>query len=699
MNADNDCHQPVNHAAILLILSFLILPVYSNTFQASWHLDDYHSILQNPGIQIQNLSVGALWQAATADPWSNGNLFRPVAMVSFALNWFWHGNALPGYHAVNILIHILSSYLLFLTTRALFRTPRLEATDSATADFIAWTAVLLWALNPIQVQAVTYIVQRMASLAALFFILGLFLFLQGRLASSIWRRRLYFGGCGLAFLLALGSKENAIIMPVALLLMEILFFRRVAYKVPSIKTIAVSLLGILILLLLTIAVLHFSWGGTWHFLSDLYAKRSFSLMERLLTEARIIWLYISLLFYPTPIRLSIEHHVPLSTSLLQPWTTLPALLGIGGLILIALIFARRRPLLSFGILFFLIGHVPESTVLPMELVFEHRNYLPSLFIFLPVAAALYDLVDRYRRRNNRRMTGFLIICGALLLTGLGTGTYIRNLAWSDERTLWQDAAEKALRSPRPLLNLAHYHYEKIGRLDIAVALSRKSLTLMEGQAPYVKALAVTNNANYHRSVGETEKALALYQQALSIDPEFVDAAYYKALTLAMMAREAEALADIERLIKKHGDSLRYLELKGLVLISLNRPEDANVIFRKALQLEPASRNALLNIGVNLHLIGHLDQAGWFLKRCRRLYPDDEMVLFCQVTNLQISGKSARAEKAVDAWIDAHGLSSMEAFLMEYGRSPLSMPLDKGPFLQLLSDRLVHRSKSLTKGLP
>jgi hypothetical protein len=359
--------------------------------------------------------------------------------------------------------------------------------------------------------------------------------------------------------------------------------------------------------------------------------------------------------------------------------------------------ARRQPLLSFGILFFLIGHVPESTVLPMELVFEHRNYLPSMFIFLPVAVAFKGLVDRYRRRDNRRMAGFVVICGALVLTGLGTGTYIRNLAWGNEKSLWLDAAEKAPLSPRPLLNLAHSYYDKIGRQDIVAALSRKALTLMEGQAFYVKTLAVQNIANYHRSVGALEKALALYNQALAIDPEFENAAFYKALTLAMLGREAEALADIEQLVNKHGDRGRYLELKGLILVGRNRLDDALVLFRKNLRSEPDSRNTLLNIGVNLHLLGHLQQAGWFFERCRLLYPDDALVLFCQVTNLQTAGSFALAAKAVDTWIDAHGLSSIEAFLADYRRSPLSFPLDAAPFLQLLSERLRQRSASLMKG--
>ena len=119
-----------------------------------------------------------------------------------------------------------------------------------------------------------------------------------------------------------------------------------------------------------------------------------------MTEPRVLCIYLSQLFYPVPTRLSIEHDIIYSTSLIRPWTTLPAILGVFFLIGLAGRQMRRRPMLSFAILFFFLNHAVESSVLPLELIFEHRNYLPSMFLFVPVAIGLQRVLDFYRAKQS-----------------------------------------------------------------------------------------------------------------------------------------------------------------------------------------------------------------------------------------------------------------------------------------------------------
>jgi hypothetical protein len=178
-------------------------------------------------------------------------------------------------------------------------------------------------------------------------------------------------------------------------------------------------------------------GNSFSFI-DGFQGRPFSLYERLLSEPRIVLFYLSLIFYPLPGRLSIEHDITLSTSLFNPWTTLPAILFHLILIGFGLSQIKKRPLLALAILFFYLNHVIESTIIPLELIFEHRNYLPSLFLFLPVAAGFKKLLDIYQEKN-RVFRSVLLYSSVLIIIIIGAGTYIRNMAWATEKALWEDA--------------------------------------------------------------------------------------------------------------------------------------------------------------------------------------------------------------------------------------------------------------------
>ena len=689
MSAIRESEPSFNPALTILIFSLFVLLVYSNTFDASWHLDDYHVIPQNPGIHISELDLQSLGKAATADPYTGERLYRPVAMLSFALNWYLHQDALPGYHLVNIAVHILATFMLFCVIRELFRTPRLKHTPQEDVRFIAWMAVLLWSLNPVQVQAVTYIVQRMTSLAALFYVMGIWSFLRGRRTSDPVKRGLIWAGCAAMYLLAVGSKENAITLPLALVLVELLFFPHSGLKLLRPKWIAGVLLAVLVLAGLSTVLIYSSRGSVLEFLTDLYARRPFTFAERILTEPRIIWYYLSLLFYPIPPRLSIEYDIALSVSLWQPWTTLPAIIGLAGLMIAGVALARPKPLVSLAVLYFLVNHIPESTVLPLELAFEHRNYLPSMFLFIPVAAALKRLIDHYQSRSKRFAVSLAVFI-SLLVAAFGSGTYIRNMAWATEKSLWEDARRKAPTSPRPLVNLAAKYYEPIGRVDLAVALNHEALRLSDGQPKQFKAICLKNIGNYYYIRGAYEKALAHYDEALKQDPAFVEARLNRNRVLASSGRLDEALDGVSALIEEQGKKKRFLELQGSILASQSRFAEALTVFRKGLGIAPQERKALLNIGACLSLLGYYDQAGLFLGRCSQLYPGDPMALLWTVENQLRNDRRKQAAERLDRWIDREGLRSLEEVIKQYVGAPLSFPVDFRLARALMAERLAAR---------
>ncbi|MBT8357854.1 MAG: hypothetical protein HKO79_06800, partial [Desulfobacterales bacterium] len=144
------------------LLFFLILPIYSNTFNASWHLDDKPNIVNNYYLHPSNLHPDSLLQAFFTnpkDPWNIGDkMYRPVACLTFALNWYFGQDSVTGYHIINTLIHILSAFFLYLTILNLFSSPSLKDKFNESKHFIALLTAVLWAVNPIQTQAVTYIV-------------------------------------------------------------------------------------------------------------------------------------------------------------------------------------------------------------------------------------------------------------------------------------------------------------------------------------------------------------------------------------------------------------------------------------------------------------------------------------------------------------------------------------------------------------
>ena len=216
--------------SIALILLFLMIAlIYWNSLDAAWHLDDRPNILDNKGLHITNLQPGSLMRTFFTSPSSGGTitnrLYRPIPCLTFAVNWYFGKDEVFGYHVVNILVHILTAYLLFLTILNLLKSPNLRNHYRGKEPFIAFLTAVLWGINPIQVQAVTYIVQRMASMAAMFYILGIYFYIKTRQSQYPVVRTLLLLGCALSFIFALGSKQNTATLPFAIILIEIIGFQ------------------------------------------------------------------------------------------------------------------------------------------------------------------------------------------------------------------------------------------------------------------------------------------------------------------------------------------------------------------------------------------------------------------------------------------------------------------------------------------
>jgi len=616
-------------------------------------------------------------------------------MPSFtlALNWYAGQTNTFGYHLVNLAIHLLTAFMVFLAGRKLLQTPNLiNRYNKEDAYFISLLSAILWAVNPIQIQAVTYIVQRMASMAAMFYISGIYFYIKGRLSSRGKTQLLFYAACFVSFVCSLMSKENAAMMPISLLLIEIIFFTDLAVLNRIRKYIPLLMGAGIVVVLLGIVVLK---SGVFDFLFSGFASRPFTLWERLLTEPRILLFYISQIFYPLPARLSITHDIVVSTSLLSPWTTLPAILTVLLLMGMAVAQVKKRPLLAFSILFFFINHVVESTILPLELIFEHRNYLPSFFIFLPCAAGLKYLVNYYQTKN-RSLHAILVTFMMLVIIGLGCFTYIRNRDWRTEATLWQDAMKKAPLDARPITNLAIQlawgENPTPLQYDVALAMFKKALTLNTARDFIVSD--IINNIGviyYHR--GEYQKAIDTYQQGLEMDPGFLKMRYDLISSLIMMGKWEEGAMEADRLVANKKNYLKpeYLNIKGFILLWQNQPENALVYFQKALDMAPANQAVLLNAGVALSLMGEWANAETILKKVVQNTTGDLRPVYALIENSVRAGDMQNAEKYAKRMFAEFGIQTImdgfELFSDNYRTAPMSaeiiIPVVKKTMTQLI----------------
>jgi len=683
---------------VFTLLFFLILPIYSNTFHSSWHFDDKPNIVNNYYLHLNNLHPNSLFQTLFTNPrnpWEIGDkMYRPVACLTFALNWYFGKDSVTGYHAVNIIMHILSAFILYLTILNLFNSPKLKDKFNESEHFIALLTAVLWAVNPIQTQAVTYIVQRMASLATMFYILGIYFYIKARVIDSLKNRIFLIIGCVFSFIFAIGSKENAAMLPLSLILIEIVFFQDLGSQKK--RRVFFGIAAGTVSLVLIMGIFFFMKGDPLFFLKE-YANRPFTFAERLMTEPRIVIHYLSQIFYPVPNRLSIEHDVLLSTSLFQPWTTLPAILTILLLIGTSLFLVRRRPLIAFAIFFFFLNHVVESTIIPLELFFEHRNYLPSFFLFLPVSAGIKWLIDYYRE-NKISMYIIIVSFVTLLLTGLGISTYIRNAAWATEITLWEDAMRKAPGSARPLTALALEMSQEgdLGniRYDLALKLYEKSLSLQKSRKNIYPAI-LNNMAGIYFQKGNSQKAVDLLIRALDIDPNYTKGRFDLIKMLITRGRWNDASEHADKLVSITESHEGYLNIKGFILLKQKKPDEAIKYFQKSLRLAPNFKTTLMYMGDALSLSGEYSRADWFLRRAKNIPPESIMPFFCLIENSIKAGNIQDAERYTERLLASFSIIAVKDQLIRISHDNLLLPVSS-ELTEMISKKIMERSKEISE---
>ncbi len=599
----------------IIALSLLIFSIYGNSFDCSWHFDDEPNITDNPNLHLKEITWENLKRSLFSDRNNPTMPYRPVACLTFALNHYFGELNVFGYHLVNIFIHLLSSIFLLLFIYHTLNLPSLRAKYASQSYFIALLATTLWAINPIQTQAVTYIVQRMASLAGMFYIMSMFFYLKARISETGSKKIIFFILCFVSFVMALGSKENAAILPLSVFLYEIVILQEDAGSYLR-KNRGVFLIVCGGTLLLGLSYMYFKGGNIFSFLNG-YENRPFTLTQRLLTQPRVTIFYFSLLLYPLPNRLSIAHSFQVSTSLFDPVSTIFSILLISGAIAFAIYSAKKNPLFSFCILFFFLNHAIESTILPLELIFEHRNYIPSMFFFLPIAIGFSNLLELYAQKKAMKhiVSAFII----LLLIGVGHATFMRNFAWKNERSLWMDAIEKSPDLSRPHHNLGRYYHDH-GHKNEAILEYQKAI-----EKPVTNRIDETfvtyyNLGKIYSNFKDYEKALYYYNRALYINPQFPH--IYNDIA-GVFDRKGNYELAYKYLAKAFGlypDSIVTNYNLGLYYLRKGQPDKAIYHLQRVSDEKQFGEKVPLYFGVAFKQKGQLGRAATYFKKALKTNP-------------------------------------------------------------------------------
>ena len=528
MNPNSELRRTtrINHTGWWLLFAAFVLTiaVYWPGLSGGFLFDDYPNIVDNSGVQPQDASFSSLVGAALSSP--SSEFKRPLASLSFAANYLTTGIDPYWMKLTNLAIHLFNGLLVFLLTRVLLRSvfagahpvhnaatgSRAEcAVTKAQVGMVAALVAAGWLLLPINLTGVLYVVQRMESMANLFVLLGLLGYVAGRrrmlgltttpagstdapkrgsVSADISGLLLCIASITIPTMLGLLAKETAVMLPLYAGLIEWMVFRlKMSAGTWDRRLLTVFLAVLVVPMLLGLAWLlpQVASPGYW-------STRDFTLGTRLLSEARIVVDYIAWTLLPTPGALSFYHDdFQISTGLLTPWTTLTSIALLVVLTALMLWLRSRRPLAALGIAFFLGCQLLTGTILPLELIYEHRNYFASFGLLLTIVPLL-----AVSRTSPFALPRHVLLAGLLLCwTAL---TAFTAYVWGNPLQLAEDLATRAPQSPRaqyelgrtyiiyshydpasPFTSLAYTPLEKAASLPHSSILPEQALIFMNAR--------------------------------------------------------------------------------------------------------------------------------------------------------------------------------------------------------------------------
>jgi tetratricopeptide (TPR) repeat protein len=595
----------MRHRTNWLVFTALYFLAYAWIFPGGFHYDDFHSIRENSWLSsianIPKFFVNPVYFSKTP----RAAMYRPVLLVSYALDYQIFGWRASGWHLTNLLMHLVNSLLVYTLVAKTLGRRRL-----------AWIACLLFAFQPVAGENVNYLNCRSSILLSSFLLAGLLCverFKQARGAGIFWAALACF-----CYILALLTKDSAAVFPG----MAFLYFWIFSGEQTGQK------LWRSVGLLLPMAVVL----GGYLFLRNEFFESVFtgaslprSRLDNLFTELKAYFWYGGLFLWPWG--LSIEHGFRVEHSFYEPLVLLSAagLATLGAVVAAALIRPRSRfAIPGFFIGFYILALLPTASIIPLNVLVSERALYPALFALASLGALFVDYVMEKKRRAGIFALGLVLFCYAAVL-------YSRGRAWQSEREIWRDAYEHAPDNARVLAELGRQYFAG-GELKKALRYSLKSEELLSGRAP-----TLFNLATIYMDYGDLAMAENYFRQGLEDEPEDVEARVNLAAVCQAEGKMEVAVHELEQALALDPEnSLAHSNL-GDVYFNLGRMDKAEAEFRKALSINPRLELANYNLGILLAGRGDYSQAlGYFVKAFAQNAGNADYALWAGIMELKLN---------------------------------------------------------------
>ena len=597
-----------NLVAVIILCSLGII-IYSNTFQSPFQFDD-DVFVRN--LSLRDLSnIGAIWNY-----WAS----RFITFFTFALNYHFGRIDVFGYHLVNLVIHLGSAIAVFWLIRLILSTPAMKGDKLAGhTDLIAFFGALIFVSHPIQTESVTYIFQRSTSLAGFFYLFSLCLYIKSRLlvadGDPLSKWGYSYSSSLLLAVFAMLTKENAVTLPLMIILCEFCFFKtdkriKWRYVLPFLVILPI----IPILLFSTKPVISSDMGR-------MVAPTTYLDPYYFLTQFRAMITYIRLSFIP--INQNLDYDYPLIKTPFDP-SALASILALVIILLAAVKLFKKHRLISFSIFWFFLTILPESSLIHLkkDFIFEHWLYLPVFGYSLFIVSAAYYLLGKNSFKLMVSALIAIVACYSVL-------TYNRNLVWKDELTLWNDAVLKSPNKARPYLNRGNVcaekgdFYQAISDFNKAIEINprfaeaynnrggvyAKKGNLDQAISDYNRAIEInpdyaevySNRGSAYAKKGSLNQAMPDYNKAIEINPDYAEVYYNRGNAYLKEGSFDQAISDYSRAIKIDPQFVEVYYNRGNAYLKKDSLDQAISDFNKAIKIDPGHAKAYSNRGLSYFL--------------------------------------------------------------------------------------------------
>jgi len=573
-------------ASTIIVLAALV--AYYNSFSGPLIFDDRVALMANPSIRH--------WRSALFPPYDSTVGGRPLLNFTFAINYASSGMNVWGYHAFNLLVHLLAGLTLFGIVRRTLMSPALEKRFGTVALPLALAIAAIWVVHPLQTEAVTYITQRAESLMGLFYLLTLYCFILSLESAAPVKWQVLSVVAGL---LGMMSKETMVTTPLIVFLYDRIFISgsfREAWRRRWPYYIGLACMWLLLLARLRLGLHHqgvgFDQGVTW--------------WRYALTSCRSVVFYLKLAIWPHPLVLDYGNDIVTNATRVLPYVTV-----LVALVVSVLIMLWRWPTIGFAGAWFFIILAPTSSIIPLvgQPMAEHRMYLPLAAIIALAVLGLHILI---------RWRGLVVLAVAVVvLTWLSIR---RNNDYRSELAIWSDTVAKLPENARARSYLGNVLLEIPGRMPDAIAEYQEALRIKPNYAG-----AHCNYGNALLKIpGRVRDAISEYQEALRINPDLAEAHFDlgRAL-LTIPGRMRDAIAEFKKALQIKPDLAEaHFNLGNALLKDPTRRSDAVTEFKEALRINPDYAEAHYNLGIVLApMPGQLADAITHFEAALRINPN------------------------------------------------------------------------------